>query len=218
MSVADTMAELGAAATNFANSCHINGDLLPLEIMSIAIARKPEQVDDRGSAGARNVVKGTTVEGGLLRTTAEGRVDRLDRESRCETILIVEDAEPIRQMIEAMLAQSGYQCLVAPDGSAALALLDARPEGVDLVLTDLLMPQMTGMELADHLGRRHPEMPIVFMSGYAEDPLVASIGHTRTNFLAKPFTARELLEKVRCALQGSWHEGSAELRSGSGAS
>ena len=96
-----------------------------------------------------------------------------------ETILVVEDAEPIRRMVTAMLLQSGYQCLEAPDGTEALALLDTREEPVHLVFTDLLMPKMSGTELAAHLSRLRPELPIVFMSGYTEDPIVVTIGRTR---------------------------------------
>jgi two-component system cell cycle sensor histidine kinase/response regulator CckA len=121
-------------------------------------------------------------------------------EGHRETILVVEDAEPIRRMVTAMLMQSGYDCLEAPDGTEALALLDTRAEPVHLVLTDLLMPKMTGAELAEHLSRLRPGLPIVFMSGYTEDPVVVTVGQTRGNFLAKPFTAGALLEKVRQAL------------------
>jgi len=126
-----------------------------------------------------------------------------------ETILVVEDAEPIRRMVISMLLQSGYHCLEAPDGSEALEVLDTHEEPVHLVLTDLLMPNMSGTELAEHLARLRPGLPIVFMSGYTEDPMVVSIGRNRNNFLAKPFTAGALLEKVRQALQ--------ELGSGPGA-
>lgn len=134
---------------------------------------------------------------------------------RRETILVVEDAEPIRRMVTAMLVQSGYQCLEAPDGTEALALLDTREEPVHLVLTDLLMPKMSGTELATHLSRLRPELPIVFMSGYSEDPIVVRIGSARGKFLAKPFTAGALLQMVRHAL-ADLPEGPPALSSGSG--
>lgn len=134
---------------------------------------------------------------------------------RGETILVVEDAEPVRRMVTTMLAQSGYRCLEAPDGNEALALLDTRREPVHLVLTDLLMPKMSGTELAEHLARLRPELPVVFMSGYTDDPVVVTIGRTRGNFLAKPFTAGALLDKVRQVLS-EWPGGPQALSSGSG--
>lgn len=117
-----------------------------------------------------------------------------------ETILVVEDAEAIRTMVCTMLAQQGYQCLEAVDGVDALRLLNETTEPVDLVLTDIIMPKMTGAELGRHLVRLKPNLPIVFMSGYADDPVVAELERMPPMFLAKPFTADALIEKVRQAL------------------
>ncbi len=143
-------------------------------------------------------------------------MDQNGSESRRATILVVEDAEPIRRMVAQMLMQSGYNSLEAGDGADALTVLDSHSDTVDLVLTDLLMPRMTGAELAEHLARLRPGLPILFMSGYSEDPVVMAIGRTRDNFLAKPFTASALLDKVRQALSG-WQGGASEIRSGSSA-
>jgi len=133
-----------------------------------------------------------------------------------ETILVVEDAEPIRRLVMAMLSQSGYRCLEAPDGTEALSLLETGEGPVHLVLTDLLMPGMGGTELAGHLARLRPDLPIVFMSGYTDDPLVVSLGSSGNHFLAKPFTAGALLEKVRTVLSDS-PQGPLPLTSGSDA-
>ena len=117
-----------------------------------------------------------------------------------ETILVVEDAEAVRTMVCTMLAQQGYQCLEAVDGVDALRLLSETREPVDLVLTDIIMPKMTGPELGRHLVRLKPNLTIVFMSGYADDPVVADHERMPPMFLAKPFTADALIEKVRQAL------------------
>src|ERR1044072_8809013 len=125
--------------------------------------------------------------GGLVRTTVRRNlVNHSSPGPWRETILVVGDADPIRHMVMAMLAQGGYQCLEAPDGTDALELLGVHPEPVHLVLTDLLMPKMTGAQLAEQLSRIRPELPIVFMSGYTDDPLVSTIGRGKSNFLAKP--------------------------------
>src|SRR5207302_2718721 len=88
-----------------------------------------------------------------------------------ETILVVEDAEGVRKMVCSMLAQSGYNCIEASDGIEAVRLLESS-DHVNLVLTDMVMPNMGGSDLARHLSRTHPQLPIVFMSGYNEDPVV----------------------------------------------
>jgi two-component system cell cycle sensor histidine kinase/response regulator CckA len=126
-----------------------------------------------------------------------------DEEWRNATILVVEDSPAVRKMVCAMLTQSGYNCLEAGDGAEALRLLEAA-EDVQLVLTDVIMPNMDGPELAHRLSRIRPELRILFMSGYVEDAVVRSIGRASSLFLPKPFTATTLMEKVRQALDRPW--------------
>jgi two-component system cell cycle sensor histidine kinase/response regulator CckA len=120
------------------------------------------------------------------------------------TILVVEDAEAIRSMVCTMLSQQGYRCLEAADGVDALRMLDETALPVHLVLTDVIMPKMTGAELGRHLVRRRPDLPIVFMSGYCDDPAVRDFERMPLIFLPKPFTATALLDKVRQALDQPW--------------
>jgi CheY-like chemotaxis protein len=121
-----------------------------------------------------------------------------------ETILVVEDAESIRSMVCSMLAQSGYHCLQAGDGEEALDVLQADGDTVSLVLTDIIMPRMTGAELARRVSFTRPNIRIMFMSGFADDPVVRSIETSAAVFLAKPFTANILTEKVREVLDHPW--------------
>ena len=121
-----------------------------------------------------------------------------------ETILVVEDAEAIRRLVCAMLGQQGYQCLEAIDGLDALRLLDETAAPIHLVLTDVIMPKMTGAELGRHLVRVRPNLPILFMSGYSDDPMVRNFERMPPIFLPKPFTTNALLEKVREALDRPW--------------
>jgi CheY-like chemotaxis protein len=121
------------------------------------------------------------------------------------TILVVEDAEAIRRLVCTMLAQQGYRCLEAADGVDALRMLDETAAPVHLVLTDVIMPKMTGAELGRHLVRRRPDLPIVFMSGYCDDPAVRDFERMPLIFLPKPFTASALLDKVRQALDQPWN-------------
>lgn len=105
-------------------------------------------------------------------------------------------------MVAAILTQGGYECLEACNGAEALHVLERHPD-VHLVLTDMVMPAMGGHELAAHLSRSRPEMRIVFMSGFSEDPVVRTVAATPL-FLPKPFTAEVLMEKVRQALDRPW--------------
>jgi len=120
-----------------------------------------------------------------------------------ETILVVDDAEPIRKMVCSMLSFSGYHCLEAADGHEALGIIKESRESVNLVLTDIVMPEMGGTELARQVAELRPNLPIVFMSGYSDDPVVRTL-ESSALFLPKPFTAAALTEKVRAALDSPW--------------
>jgi CheY-like chemotaxis protein len=122
---------------------------------------------------------------------------------RRDTILVVEDSPAVRQMVCTMLTQTGYHCLEAADGAEALNLLKVADD-VKLVLTDVIMPNMDGTELARRLSRSRPDLRILFMSGYVEDSLVRSIEKASSLFLPKPFTAAALMEKVRQSLERPW--------------
>jgi two-component system cell cycle sensor histidine kinase/response regulator CckA len=116
------------------------------------------------------------------------------------TILLVEDEPIVRALIRAVLERTGYTILEAPDGPTALAVANDHPE-IDLLLADVVMPGMTGLEVARRMNSRRPGIPIVLMSGYAEEglPLLAA-RDTELGFLAKPFTTEALEGTVREAL------------------
>jgi two-component system, cell cycle sensor histidine kinase and response regulator CckA len=121
------------------------------------------------------------------------------------TILVVDDAESIRKLVCAMLRQDGYRCVEACDGLEALELLQHATESVSLVLTDMIMPNMNGAELAKEVSRMLPEVRIIFMSGYSDDPVVQQVEQTVSyHFLPKPFTSTALIEKVRQSLELPW--------------
>jgi two-component system cell cycle sensor histidine kinase/response regulator CckA len=118
------------------------------------------------------------------------------------TILVVEDSEAIRRVVCAMLTQHGYRCIEASNGLEALNILRTEQK-IQLILTDVVMPEMGGGELAVHLDRDYPSIPILFMSGYSENPLVRAIERTAI-YLPKPFTATALTTSVRRALNEPW--------------
>ncbi|HEX6107710.1 MAG TPA: PAS domain S-box protein [Gemmatimonadales bacterium] len=114
-----------------------------------------------------------------------------------ETILIAEDDPVLRALSLRTLAQHGYRCLAAGDGADALSLLE-RTDHVDLVVTDVVMPGMSGGNLAECLAVERPGLPLLFISGYAdEDVIRRGLLEAGRPFLQKPFTPADLARKVR---------------------
>jgi len=102
-----------------------------------------------------------------------------------------------------MLEQIGYRAVEAGDGAEALRILESN-EQVQLVLTDMIMPEMSGTELARRLAEVRPDLRVLFMSGYTDDPVVRKVGLEPSIFLSKPFTATDLARKIRQALDMPW--------------
>ncbi|MBI5168724.1 MAG: response regulator [Candidatus Eisenbacteria bacterium] len=119
-----------------------------------------------------------------------------------EHILLVEDEPVVRELARRMLGDLGYRVTEAPDGAEALKLM-ARPGAhVDLVLTDVIMPGMSGKQLHDRLAREHPGLPTLFMSGYTANVLdTHGVGTDGPALLQKPFTLAELSAAVRRAIE-----------------
>jgi two-component system cell cycle sensor histidine kinase/response regulator CckA len=120
-----------------------------------------------------------------------------------ETILLVEDEDPLRRLAAGCLRTNGYTVLEARDGKSAIELAAQHTDPIHLLLTDVIMPQMSGRELADKLAAQRPEMRVLFMSGYTHD-LVTQHGvlESGTPLLEKPFGIETLLSKARSALEG----------------
>ncbi len=118
-----------------------------------------------------------------------------------EVILVVEDDDQVRTVVSKGLPRLGYEVLVVRNAEEALALVDKHPGRIDLLLTDVVMPGLSGPQLADRLAHRRPETRVVFMSGYpeAQDPALGFSLNGRS-YLQKPFALAELAEKIRLAL------------------
>jgi signal transduction histidine kinase/CheY-like chemotaxis protein len=166
----------------------------------------------RQSGGAVRVAsapgEGTTFEIDLPRAAAcpangSDGADAAVAGAGTETVMLVEDEPQVRAIVRRLLARRGYTVLEAADGHEALRIAaDAAAPTIDLVVTDMVMPEMSGRDFADRLAVRRPGVRVLFMSGYTDDEIIRR-GLLRPGmaFLEKPFSSDRLLAAVRAALE-----------------
>src|SRR3989304_3262827 len=120
-----------------------------------------------------------------------------------ETVLLVEDDDGVRALVRRVLVMSGYKVLEARHGREALQISRRQEGAIRLMVTDMVMPQMSGLELANEVRQRRPRMKVLYISGYADEAIGGAGGAAAcTGFLHKPFTPGELARKVREVLDG----------------
>jgi two-component system cell cycle sensor histidine kinase/response regulator CckA len=120
-----------------------------------------------------------------------------------ESILLIEDEEHVRAVSRAILTRNGYKVVEAKTPTEAIAVCKERSSPIQLVLTDVVMPEMSGPELAKRLRVLRPEVKVLFMSGYTDDTIIRhGMLDPKTRFLQKPLTPEDLLRKVRDVLDG----------------
>jgi PAS domain S-box-containing protein len=118
-----------------------------------------------------------------------------------ETVLVVEDYAEVRNYAVAVLEAYGYRVIQAEDAGEALLLCERERERIHLVVTDVVMPNMSGREMADRLATLRPEIKVLFMSGYTDDVIVhLGVVEKAAEFIQKPFSPEELAGKVRAVL------------------
>lgn len=118
------------------------------------------------------------------------------------TILVVDDNEQALALVKEALSTKGYSVLTANRGGGAMTILESKKgEGVELVIIDLVMPDVDGAELASKILAKQPDMKILVMSGYADDVVVHGIVDSKNvDFLGKPFSIRDLFSRVNVLL------------------
>jgi DNA-binding NtrC family response regulator len=123
------------------------------------------------------------------------QASQFEEARECGTILVVEDEALVRTLTTNILESSGYRVLAAEDSEAAVRIEEAHSERIDLLVTDLVLPGMSGIELGKAIGERRPEMGILLVSGY--DNVSLASDQRDVPFLQKPFDRSTLLSKVR---------------------
>ena len=129
---------------------------------------------------------------------SRGAADEQDRPRR---ILLVEDQDVVRSVTRRLLEAAGYQVVEAQSGRDALSLPGEQLTQIDLLLTDVVMPAMSGMDIAQRLAEIRPDLPVLYMSGFTRDEVLHDARTDRpAHFLQKPFTRDQLLAKIKAAL------------------
>jgi CheY-like chemotaxis protein len=120
-----------------------------------------------------------------------------------ETVLLVEDDEFVRRLVHEVLESFGYRLLDAANAIEALSIGEQSDGPIHLLVTDLVMPRMSGREVANRLAALRPEMKVLFMSGYTDEAIVGlGMLAADTTFIEKPFAPDDLARKVRDVLDG----------------
>lgn len=127
----------------------------------------------------------------------------MDYRRGTETILLVEDEEPLRKVVIELLTQIGYHVLSAANGKEAIRVAEAYPDNIHLLITDVLMPEIDGAELAKVLCAMRPDLKVIYISGYTDTCLAPEgILPPGTVLVNKPFSVRMLSAKMREVLAG----------------
>ena len=149
--------------------------------------------------------EGTTFRVYLPRTTGQVAEDGNEGEARPRkgsgTVLVVEDETVVRQLVERSLRAYGYTVLSAADGGEALEIARKQGSDIDLVITDVIMPGLSGTDLAARLRDERPGLPVLFMSGYPDHARNSSSEIPAERLLQKPFTPAQLAQRVQTALE-----------------
>ena len=125
-------------------------------------------------------------------------------------MLLAEDDEQTRKYVLRVLTEAGFEVLVAQDGAEALSLAVNLERAPDIIVSDVMMPGMSGVELFERVRRHHPKLPILFTSGYTDDVLDENQFDLANDLLQKPFGREELLARVVQKLEE--HLSSGEIR------
>lgn len=128
----------------------------------------------------------------------EEKVDETTILKGTQTILLVEDEETVRRLAARIIKRQGFHLLQAGDGIEALRVAEDYQFVIDLMLSDVVMPEMRGPELAEQIALTRPQMPVLFMSGYNDTGLAEQAG---VNFIQKPFAPKELLRRIHAVLE-----------------
>ena len=121
-----------------------------------------------------------------------------NKQNKIKTVLLADDEYHILDMLGDMLEISGYSCIKASDGEEALKLFKKNRDIIDMLILDILMPKMSGVELYNEIIKIKPDIKILFISGYTEkDEIQKFLKENKLNYINKPFQFEVMLEKIK---------------------
>jgi DNA-binding NtrC family response regulator len=119
-----------------------------------------------------------------------------------EIVLVVDDEPTVRRLARRVLLEDGFEVIEAADGAEALELVDGSGDPLRVVVSDIVMPKLNGVQLLQRLSITHPELPVILMSGYAGPELAERGIQAPCSLLVKPFKPEELVAEVRRCIRG----------------
>ncbi|HEY9442428.1 MAG TPA: response regulator [Gemmatimonadales bacterium] len=119
-----------------------------------------------------------------------------------EIVLVVDDEPTVRRLARRVLLEDGFEVIEAADGAEALDLVDGSADPLRVVVSDIVMPKLNGVQLLQRLSITHPELPVILMSGYAGPELAERGIQAPCSLLVKPFKPEELVAEVRRCIRG----------------
>lgn len=150
----------------------------------------------------RHKTKGETKTSKLIKEEPQAKAALTDLTGK-GTILLVEDETPVRIFSFSALTGKGYTVLEADSAEPALRIIEERGKDIDVIITDVVMPGMSGPDMIKEITKQHPKIKVIFISGYGEDAFMESFGSERKfNFLSKPYTLKQLATKVKEVMEG----------------
>lgn len=194
-------AEIGHELNNLLAAIQGNADLMRGDFGGVEAIREGLDEIDKAVARARDLARKL-----LAETALEPSADAADqpaptarpaaREPRGQTVLIADDEEPVRRVASRLLARNGYDVQEAANGAEALRLLAAGGGRIDILVSDIIMPEMGGLELARRVATDFPGLPVLLISGYSDSHELGQSIPAELDLLQKPFSGTELTAAV----------------------
>lgn len=198
-------AEIGHELNNLLAAIQGNADLMRGDFAGVAAIREGLDEIDKAVARARDIARKLLAESAQQAEFGETAQPRpqarpAPREPRGQTVLIADDEEPVRRVASRLLARNGYDVREAANGVEALRMLAAGHEQIDMLVSDIIMPEMGGLELARRVASEFPALPILLISGYSDSQELGQSIPAHLDLLQKPFSGTELAAAVEHCL------------------
>lgn len=194
-------AEIGHELNNLLAAIQGNADLMRGDFGGVEAIREGLDEIDKAVTRARDLARKLLADA-PLETRPDATAQPVPaarpaaREQRGQTVLIADDEEPVRRVASRLLVRNGYDVLEAANGADALRMLAAGNEKIDILVSDIIMPEMGGLELARRVAADFPGLPVLLISGYSDSHELGQSIPAELDLLQKPFSGTELTAAV----------------------